>query len=152
MSWKENAIMYFSDDNGSNWHKITDHNRQPLNITYNRIENSNRMANGTLRRYSIAKKRQFSTNWENIPSIAVPSGNGMGTVDGGFGGEDLRDWHDDHDGAFLLRLRTGQDINKDITDGTIEEVTVMITDFSAEKHKRGPNVDLWNVNLTLEEV
>lgn len=150
--WKDNTIMYFSDNGGSTWHKITDHNRQPLNITINRIENTTRMANGTLRRYSIAKKRQFSTAWENIPSLATPTGGGMGTVDGGYGGKDLKDWHDTHDGPFLIQLRSGQDIDKETDDEGLELVTVMITDFSAEQNKRGTNVDLWNVNLTLEEV
>ena len=48
MSWQENAIMFWHD--GSTYHKITDHNRQPLSVSVERIENKQRMAGGTLRR------------------------------------------------------------------------------------------------------
>jgi len=39
-----------------------------------------------------------------------------------------------------MQLRTG--------DGTIEVVTVMISDFSKEVTKRGPGIDLWSLSVT----
>lgn len=152
MSWQTNATMYWSDDSGATWHMVTDHNRQPLSINVTRLETVNRMANGTLRRYSIAKKQTITTSWSNVPSITAPATGNGGTVDGGWGGIDMKAWHDSHDGSFLVKLRKGQDINKTASDGTIETLTMMISDFSHDVVRRGVNVDFWNVSLTLEEV
>jgi hypothetical protein len=51
------------------WYKLTDHNRQPIGITYNLIEQTDRMANGTLRKYIVAQKFVISADWQNLPSI-----------------------------------------------------------------------------------
>jgi hypothetical protein len=150
MTWQENAIVYFKD--GVTWQKISDHNRQPLAIAVERFESKNRMVDATLRRYTIAKKKTFQFSWTTFPSLAVPGGVGLGTVDGGWGGSEIEDFHNRTNGAFLMRLRKGKDEAKVITDGTIEEYTVMITDFSKDIEKRGKLVDLWSLSLTLEEV
>jgi hypothetical protein len=50
-----------------------------------------------------------------------------------------------------LKLRKGTDEAKAIADGTIELYNVMISDFSKNIEKRGV-VDLWSLNITLEEV
>jgi hypothetical protein len=153
MSWQNNAIMYWSTD-GNTWNKISDHNRDALSISVERLETKNRMANGTLRRYTVAKKRSFSASWALLPSKrnSVYGGKtGITTVDGGWAGEDIENFHNNVDGAFFMKLRKGTDEAKAITDGTIEIVTVMISDFSKDIAKRGV-VDLWNVNITLEEV
>lgn len=152
-NWKTNALMYWSTD-GSTWHKVTDHNRGPLDISWERIERSNRMANGTLRRYSVAKKRTFTISWEMLPSKVTPSYSGktgLGTVDGGWAGEDIENFYNSTDGAFYVKLRKGIDEAKDITDGTIEVASVMFTDFSKTVSKRGV-VDFWSLDVTLEEV
>lgn len=148
MSWTENAAMFWHD--GTTFKKITDHNRTPLSISVERFERKQRMANGTLRRYSVAKKRTWSASWDMLPSRNDAAG-GITTADGGWAGKDIENFHNSTDGAFRMRLRAGRDSEKAITDGTIEEVTVMITDFSKEVVKRGV-VDFWNLSITLEEV
>lgn len=153
MGWKENAIMYWSLD-GTTWNKISDHNRSPLSINIERIETKNRMADGTLRRYVVGKKRSFSISWENFPSKITQSYSGktgLGTVDGGWAGEDIESFHNSNDGAFQVKLRKGTDEAKAANDGTLEVVTVMISDFSKEVVKRGV-VDLWNLDIVLDEV
>lgn len=153
MAWTDNAIMYWSLD-GTNWNKISDHNRQPLNITFERLGASNRMVDGTLRRYSVSKKRTFQVAWQMFPSKRDASYNGrtgLNTVDGGWAGEDIESFYNSTDGAFKVKLRKGNDEAKAIADGTIEIVTVMITDFSKTVEKRGV-VDLWSLDITLEEV
>jgi hypothetical protein len=154
MGWKENAIMYWSSDNGTTWSKISDHNRDPLSVGWTRIERKNRMADGTLRRYTVGKKRTFSTGWTLLPSRrnATYGGKaGLTTVDDGWGGEEIETFHNTVDGRFLMKLRKGIDEAKAITDGTIEIVPVMITDFTKDVEKRGI-IDLWTISLTLEEV
>lgn len=153
MSWMDNSIMYWSLD-GTNWNKITDHNRQPLSISVERIEKKSRMVDATLRKYTVAKKRTFQLSWSNLPSArdVVYNGKvGLTTVDGGWAGEDIETFHNNTDGSFKVMLRKGTDEAKDITDATIEVVNVMISDFSKEVVKRGV-VDLWNLDITLEEV
>lgn len=152
MGWQENAIMYWSTDQ-TEWHRISDHNRAPLGIGVERIEKSMRTVDGTLRRYSVTKKRSFDLSWTNFPSKISPSyggKTGIGTVDGGWAGEDIENFHNTVDGDFWIRLRKGDDENKAIGDIT-EEYRVMITDFSKDVEKRGI-VDFWTLSITLEEV
>lgn len=153
MGWKENALMYWSLD-AVTWTKVTDHNRQPIDISFERFERKNRMVDGTLRRYSVSKKRTFTVAWEMLPSKITGSyggRTGLATVDGGMAGEDIENWHKNNDGSFYMKLRKGTDEAKLSNDATIEVVKVMFTDFSKSVEKRGV-VDLWSLNITLEEV
>lgn len=134
-----NTIMYWH--NGSTFVRVTDHNRSPLVQDIERIERKQRMVDGTLRRHTVAKKRTWSTSWEMVPST---NSAGMTTADGGMAGEDIEAFHDSNDGQFQMQLRKGN--------GTITTVTVMFSEYSREVVKRGPNTDLWNMNVTLEEV
>lgn len=152
MAWTDNALMYWND--AGTWRKITDHNRSPLTISVERLENKQRMADGTLRRYVVGKKRTFSCSWTMLPSEMTQSyggKTGLGTVDGGWAGDDIETFHDANDGSFQMKLRLGTDEAKAASDGTIETFTVMITDFSKEIVKRGI-MDFWDLSITLEEV
>ena len=51
------------------WYKLTDHNRQPIKINYEVIEKTSRMADGTLRRYVVARKHKISSSWSLVPSL-----------------------------------------------------------------------------------
>lgn len=53
----------------STWYKLSDHSRSPIQIGYEPIETSQRMASGKLRKYVIANKKKISTDWQNLPSI-----------------------------------------------------------------------------------
>jgi hypothetical protein len=43
-------------DGTTKWNTVTDHNRGQFTINHNRIEQSKRMANGTLRKFFVADK------------------------------------------------------------------------------------------------
>lgn len=66
---------------------ITDHNRSPLQLSEEVIEQSNRMANGTLRKYIVACKKDLSTDWSDVPSTSSY------TVDGKSGALDMRNFY-----------------------------------------------------------
>ena len=51
------------------WYKLTDHNRQPMDITYTLIESTDRMADGSLRKFIIAKKFVITAEWTDLPSL-----------------------------------------------------------------------------------
>ena len=54
--------------NGINWYSLTDHNRQPIQMDVELIENQARMANGSLRKYIVSKKYKIATNWSFLPT------------------------------------------------------------------------------------
>lgn len=151
MSWKENALLYW-DVEGS-LKKVTDHNRSPLSEEVERIENKKRMADGTLRRYSVTKKRTWSCSWDMLPSTNEIAG-GMTTADGGLAGEDIERIHNTVNTPFRMVLRRGSAKGLPVppaSDDNFYIVNVMIADYSKEVVKRG-KVDLWKVSITLEEV
>lgn len=95
MTYGVAAIQLFTSDPtipGSNvtGYTITDHNRKPLNIAYDRIELQNRMADGSLRRYVAANKKKISTSWEDVPAAGGPNF----TADGNLGGAFLKSFYE----------------------------------------------------------
>lgn len=151
MSWKENSLVHWEVE--GELKKVSDHNRSPLNEDVERIENKRRMADGTLRRYSITKKRTWSCDWSMLPSTnSIPGG--MQTADLGLAGEDLERISNTINTPFKMVLRRGSAKGLPVpaeSDDNFYIVNVMISDFSKEVVKRG-KVDLWNVTITLEEV
>lgn len=145
-TWKTNPIMEWSSDGGSTWNQISDHARDPLQVSVQRIENVQRMADGTLRRYVVAKKHTFTCSWTGLPSV---SGTQLAN---GQPGSWVESFHDSQNGSFLMRLRAGSDKDTTFTgtQGTI--YTVMITDFSKTIGKRSMTYDFWDMSVTLEEV
>lgn len=146
MGWTTNALMEWSTDNGVTWTRISDHGRSPLSVDVDRIETKQRMADGTLRRYVVSKKRSFSCSWENLPDKAVSF------LANGQSGSWMENFHNTVDGSFMMRLRAGSDMDVNITGTNGIIATVMISDFSKEVLKRGKSFDLWSLSITLEEV
>jgi hypothetical protein len=62
--------------NGSTWYKLTDHNREPIQIDVDLIESSSRMANGAMRKYVVAKKHNISTSWTFLPTKTAETADG----------------------------------------------------------------------------
>lgn len=120
-----------------NGNAITDHNRAELTVDTTRIEKSNRMANGTLRKYVITDKLKFSTSWDMLPETAARA------VDGFWAANEMQNFYTSTPGAFTLELT--------YADGTIKTYTVMFTDFGKVLKKRGA-YNMWSVNVTMEEV
>lgn len=128
------------------FNKVTEHNRSAFDITPTRIEQSKRMANGTLRKIWIADKRTFNVSWDMLPSYRTL------TVDGAWGAEDLRSFYysDEGKGTFRIRVNIAKDGSNQESTG-YEEYTVSITAFNAVILKRGIQPH-WSVSLTMEEV
>ena len=47
--------------------KLSEHNRQPISLSKNRIEKQQRMGNGTMRKYYVADKESISVSWGMLP-------------------------------------------------------------------------------------
>jgi hypothetical protein len=68
--------------------KLSEHNRQPVSIQTNRIEKTQRMSNGTLRKFFVADKKSINISWTMLPSFSTF------TVDGGYGAMDIRSFYE----------------------------------------------------------
>jgi hypothetical protein len=143
---------------------LSDHNRNELSFGQERIQKRERMINGNMRAYNIADKINLSTSWQLLPSksyIDNPSfdsngltnlrgGLGEFTVDGGAGGLELLGWYENHKGPFWVYLAYDRYDDKTKYNQIVQ---MYFRDFSYSVVKRGfTNHDLWNINITLEEV
>lgn len=109
---------------------LSEHNRNPVGIGYNRIEKSQRMSNGTLRRFFIADKKTISVSWNMLPSYANY------TVDGGYGALDLKAFYESAaQSTFNVKLKTG-------TDTGFLNTTMVFSSFSCELMKRNVYSDM----------
>lgn len=152
---------------------LSDHNRSPIDVKYNRIGQTERTINGKMRSFFVADKRTFSVNWQNLPSRAFSSFPGFNantgipseevtkyTVDGGAGGNELLNWHLSHPQSFYLFISYDSYIDflqENNTYGRLREYQevkeVYLSSFDYTVNKRSPNTyDFWDISITLEEV
>lgn len=154
---------------------LSDHNRSPIDISYERIENRQRTVNGAMRSRHIADKLKLSVSWDLLPSRAFASDAGFNvttgapiststsvafTADYGAGGNDILDWYSNHTGPFwvflgydkLTGINTGEARYQNFDQYT-QVVQMYIADFSYSVQKRsGTLYDMWNISVQLEEV
>jgi len=151
---------------------LSDHNRDPINFTHQRIENRLRTINGRMRSYHIADKLSISTSWQNLPSrsassrLIIDQESGQTfigaddlsyIVDNGAAGVDLLNWYENNQGSFWVFLAYDKfnNFNNDYNKfGQYNEILeVFFVDFQHEVVKRGQSShDFWNISLTVEEV
>ena len=154
MTWVVNglkdSLVYFgvknTQTNQIDYCKITDHNRAPLQISVQRIENSKRTANGTMRKNIIAEKHNFSLSWSDVPNTSTY------TVDGGYGASQIYDFYMDQKQPFYVKFTQKFD-----SDATSDQIyVVQFTSCSFDIVKRNPSGTnpyiRMNLNISLEEV
>lgn len=133
-------------DTTKDWIKLTEHNRSEISITPERIEQTQRMGNGSLRKYFVADKKQFNVSWRMLP------GTRGYTVDGQWGALDLIEFYNSSEGqsTFDIRLNFAKNgMNQELSG--YEQYTVSCTSFTATLLKRG-EVPFYDISLSLEEV
>ena len=145
------SLLYLNDTI-----KLSEHNRRPVTVSNTRIEQVQRMANGTLRKMFISDKKQITVNWEMLPSSYLY------TIDGGYGALDIKSFYEgvaakaagaiSGTNSFDVTIRYGNG-------GTTEKKSYIFTDCSFEIVKRnvklstgGTPHEFWNVSLSMEEV
>ena len=119
-----------------NGNAITEHNRGEVSVDITRIENSQRMHDGTLRKVVIADKLKWSVSWNDVPDTDVAC------VDGKWGGKSLDAFYKSTPGVFVLNIKES---------GNPKNYNAVITDFSKTIKKRG-TAELWDIDITIEEV
>jgi hypothetical protein len=63
------SLNYNPSTGTGTWYRLSDHNRNPISISYDLIQQQQRMADGTLRQYVIARKFKITTDWHDFPTI-----------------------------------------------------------------------------------
>lgn len=116
---------------------LTEHNRSELQISYEDVGARERMADGGLRRQWVATKRKVSTSWDMCPTDSTK------TVDGKWGGREMKQFFDANKGEFSVTVSHG--------DASPETFQAMFEEFSYSVQKRWGS-DFWSVTLSLEEV
>lgn len=146
-------ILAFADKLNTKFRRVSEHNRSEFSISTNRIEKQERMANGFLRKYFVADKKQFSLSWDMLPSFRNES------VDGAWAAEDLKSFYESASGktSFRIRINPGpfdQVLNLEQSGGVLQDdytYTVIFTSCNFTVVKRGIQA-YWNVSITMEEV
>lgn len=141
---------YWALGGGSPVVTLSDHNRSPLDISYDTLEKGERMLDGTKRTQHSASKAKFSMSWEKIPADAVA------TVDGHAGGSEMLSMYNNNVGSFNMEVYNKDSARKGSDPESIYRVRIV--DFTHSIDKRnfmmsdGRITDLWNCELQLEEV
>lgn len=131
--------------------RVTDHGRSPLEISTERIEKRERMANGTMRSKFIADKHTWSCSWEMLPSRSVVGTQNV-VADGYSSANDLINFHKAVQGQFRLGLFADSDQSGSLVSWqTYGVYDVFFKEFSASIQKRGKDFDFWEISLSLEE-
>jgi hypothetical protein len=127
---------------------LSEHNRAPVSISIDRIQQTQRMSNGTLRKFFIADKKTINISWSMLPSRASY------TVDEKYGARDIKDFYESATGkgSFPVTVKYGNTANA-------ENLTMIFTSCNFELVRRNARIihtdepqELWNVSLTMEEV
>lgn len=152
------SLIYFDTSSTSTptWQKISEHNRTPARIDPIRIEKTQRMANGLLRKYFIADKKTLSVSWNMLPSRSTL------TVDGGWGAVDMQEYYNlatKGQATFKVKIVYGKELSGGNQVDRSETFVATFTQFGATVVKRNvkgkttdPAQEFWDVSLTLEEV
>jgi hypothetical protein len=144
MNMPRGSILWIKS--GGVYYKVSEHNRSEFTINPQRIEKTQRMSNGTLRKFFIADKRSISLSWDMLPHTSAL------TVDGGWGAKDLRDFYYGSGGQGTFDIKVNLATNgTDQSSSGFEEYTVSITNASFVVLKRGIEPH-WSVSLSMEQV
>lgn len=141
------SILYFeSAPNSNTWIKLSEHNRSPVSIETYRHEQSQRMANGSLRKLWIADKKEISTSWSMLPSYATM------TVDGGYGAWELRNFYLTT-GKSAFRVKVAYNgVREEIFNAFFTSCSFTIIKRNVKEKSTDVAQEFWDANISLEEV
>lgn len=140
------------------WYRITDHNRSDIVVNPNPIEKSDRMADGTMRKYVKIVKNTLSTSWSMIPSRTDE------TVDGGVSSEWMDAFYAANYGIpVYVRVHTAgetvpttgfypNELTRQSSNTAYTQYKTFITQYSSTIVKRTVTRDLANMNIEFTEI
>jgi hypothetical protein len=110
--------------------EFTEHNRSSIPLSYEYIESAERMANGYMRKFVVAKKASFSVSWSELPSPTLQ------TVDGKPGAAGIKNFYDLYYGDKLTVVFTHYNTEVEGAITSTDTVDMYISSFSYEISKR----------------
>ena len=140
------------------WQKLTDHNRQEIEVNPEIIQQEARMANGKMRKYVVSQKNVISTSWEYVPSKSSEC------VDGFYSAAWLESFYKSNAGLPIYLKVISSELNTDPSFGSLPSGTfvtaetgskiynVYITDFSKTIVNRTKISDYVNMNIEFTEI
>ena len=155
--------------NGTTWYKLTDHNRREIDISPLLIEKESRMANGTLRKFVVARKNIISVSWDFLPSKPSSTGNTgndakFSIVDGNYSGAWIESFYNANVGIpIYLKVVASKHTDPQVggvplantyVSSSTGETTyqVFMTGFSKTIRKRNPVTDFLDITLEFTEI
>jgi hypothetical protein len=149
MAYLLEAGIQVSLDN-VNWQKLTDHNRDPINISTELIETQARMANGRMKKYVIAQKNTITASWTYVPSKTSE------TVDLNHGAAWLESFYRSNVGSPIYLKVVASELNSSgnfVTAQTGSEVyTVFMNNFSKTIINRTRLSDYVDMSIDFTEI
>jgi hypothetical protein len=128
---------------------LSDHSRSPLSISYEVIEKFQRMANGTARKYVVARKKNLSCGWTQLPSRKTLGGRNF-IADGNADANSMKAFYErycnDPMTMTLYHKRNAE------ASSYVETLKVFWTEFSYDVIKRYQNFDYWDANASFVEI
>lgn len=162
------GIQIATQSASSLFYVITDHNREPLAIDYETVEKAARMADGTMRKYVVAKKKKISTSWTMIPSGTYQASNTQNsgyqfTADGYRGGAWMKSFYESNlFKPVLLRVAHSQEKSflsnsassfyASPSASAYEDMWVFITSFNYNVNKRLTLTDYVDIDIEFTEI
>ena len=131
------------------WQKLSEHNRSPISINIERIEKTQRMSGGALRKVHIADKRSISTSWSMLPT------NDASTVDGGYGAKSIKDFYSGEKGknTFKVKISYNNNVARDeILLMSFTSCSFTIIKRNVKENSADAPQEFWDVSIGLEEV
>jgi len=145
------SLLYF--DTGTDlvtptWTKLSEHNRSPVSVDVNRIEKTQRMANGTLRKLWIADKSQLDASWNMLPT------NSTMTIDAGMGAADIKSFYlNKGKGTFKVKISyNGVSARDEIMTMSFTSCTFSVIKRNVKNSVSDAPQEFWDVSIGLEEV
>lgn len=164
------GIAVATQSASSVFYNLTDHNRGPIDTSYELLEKSQRMADGTMRKYVVAKKKKITTDWRELPSgTGAPAnsgaytGQGMTlTVDGYKGGAWMKSFYEANlfkpvyvryvNSQDSYSLNAASAFYPSPSASGVEYIWAFITNFSYNVTKRLAVTDLVDINIEFTEI
>jgi hypothetical protein len=145
------SVLHFdtgTDATTPTWTKVSEHNRSAINLDLLRIEKTQRMSNGFLRKIWIADKKNINTSWVALPTYTTM------TVDGGMGAAGIREFYlGKGKGEFKVKISYSTDTLRDeIFLASFTSCTFSISKRNVRTSMSATPQEFWDVSLSIEEV
>lgn len=124
---------------------LSDHSRSPLSVNFAPIENLQRMADGTARKYVVSNKKTLSCSWEMLPTVQSL------VVDANASALTMKRFYEvnyPYDMTMTLYYKKNASANLSYT----ETINVFWSAMNFDVIKRYDEFDYWNVTAEFMEV